>query len=679
MKETFQHERVLTSSDQQPSQTDDDLIYQAGDEQISQYWNEDWGNASIASPFAGGLGSAGLGGSAAANAKASAVTSTPTGFTIIPVWDSSITTSADEALVEGAIETAIRYFEQKITTKETITIDFGYGIMPYDGSSTGQGGAESVGNTVAFTWTQVYDAAEAIENSATASATQKAAAALLKTDNAKYAAALNSGMIDVTMSEALALGLPTTGFTGSYAGWVGLGSGKWDWAQNSTADEDAVSAMEHEISEVMGRVDNLGVPNGNAAEYSLLDLFHYASASGTTVGGAAPGSAAGALDEPFVAGYDDNLVSYFSYNGSTITWQYDTPSEVSGNGEDVADWSTTNTNRPAATNSFDGEGGNAIDPPISSPDWQELNVLGYSERPAVIPVDFNNDGYADVLFRNPTSGADMMWESNGAGGYNTVNLSTAGTPWSVAGVGDFTDNGLSDILWRNSSNGDVDVWDSNGKGGFVGHALASVSTSFQIVGIGDFNGDGFADVLFRNPTSGADMMWESNGAGGYTTVNLSTVSTPWSVAGVGDFTDNGLSDILWRNSSNGDVAVWDSNGKGGFVGHALASVSTSFQIAGIGDFNGDGFADVLFRNPTSGADMMWESNGAGGYTTVNLSTVSTAWSVAGIGDFTGNGLSDILWRNSSSGAIDVWDSNGKGGFAGHSLATVSTSLQIVAA
>ena len=231
MKEAFLHENVTKSSAGQLDQSSDDQLFQASDDQFYQ----DWDSANFSSLFNGGLGTAGLGGSVAANAKTSVAPSPPTGFTIIPVWDKSITSSADEALVESAVEKAIRYFEEKITTKETITIDFGYGIMPYDDSSTGAGGAESIGNTAGFTWTQVYNAAEKIENSATASATQKAAAALLKSDNAKYAAALNNGMISVTLSEALALGLPTTRFSSSsYAGWVGLGSGPWDWAQNNS-------------------------------------------------------------------------------------------------------------------------------------------------------------------------------------------------------------------------------------------------------------------------------------------------------------------------------------------------------------------------------------------------------------------------------------------------------------
>jgi hypothetical protein len=327
----------------------------------------------------------------AAGVKTSAQAASPSGLTIVPSWDASVLDSPDKSEFESAVDTAIAKIEALVTTTETISIDFGYGIMPFDGSSAGVGGGESIGNSSAYTWTQVYDAAEAIESSASASHVQKAAAALLTVDNTKYSTLLNSDLIDVTRAEALALGLPTNPLTtgpNGYDGWVALGSGPFDWAQNDPNDEDAVSALEHEISEVMGRTDDLGVANGNAAEYTLLDLFHYASSPATTYGGAGPGSAAGALDEPFVSGYNRADVSYFSYNGSTITWQYDTPNEVGANGEDVADWSTSDSDRPAATDSFDGAGGNGIDPPLSVPDLEEMSVLGYTIAPGP-PVTFS--------------------------------------------------------------------------------------------------------------------------------------------------------------------------------------------------------------------------------------------------------------------------------------------------
>src|ERR1700722_16324227 len=103
-----------------------------------------------------------------------------TGFTIIPHWDPPVLNSPDRAKFEGAVEKAIANIEAKVTTNETIKIDFGYGVIPYNGgSSTGGGGAESIGNTATFSWTQVYDAFEKEAKSASASAVQKAAAALL--------------------------------------------------------------------------------------------------------------------------------------------------------------------------------------------------------------------------------------------------------------------------------------------------------------------------------------------------------------------------------------------------------------------------------------------------------------------------------------------------------------------
>lgn len=130
----------------------------------------------------------------------------------------------------------------------------------------------------------------------------------------------------------------------------------------------------------MGRYDQLGVSNGSGP-YTLLDLFHYNSADGSA--GALPGSPGGALAEPFVLGYDASNVSYFSYNGTNVTWQYNTPAEISPpSNEDVADWSTTSSAEKArgvGSDSFDGaDTVGVVDPPLSLPDQQEMSVLGYS-------------------------------------------------------------------------------------------------------------------------------------------------------------------------------------------------------------------------------------------------------------------------------------------------------------
>jgi hypothetical protein len=280
-------------------------------------------------------------------------------FTIIPTFDSSVTSSAVAAQFESAVNTAIQYFEGVITNPITITIAFGYGE---NGGTTMQpaSGASSSVSESGISWTTLYDA---VQTTDTTSAVQRAAASLLTAADPTN----GTGNFFIAPAEAMALGLAPA--STAAVGTVGLSVDTYNWSETGTQNpngSDAVSEFEHEISEVLGRTDFGGGNN----DYNLMDMFRYTAAGGAS--GAAPGSAAGALDQPFVTGYNANAASYFSYNGTTVTLQYDTPTEVQG-GADIADWTATVPN-----DSFDGSGGPGTIDPVSATDLQVLNVLGYS-------------------------------------------------------------------------------------------------------------------------------------------------------------------------------------------------------------------------------------------------------------------------------------------------------------
>ncbi|GGA43267.1 VCBS repeat-containing protein [Okeania sp. KiyG1] len=94
--------------------------------------------------------------------------------------------------------------------------------------------------------------------------------------------------------------------------------------------------------------------------------------------------------------------------------------------------------------------------------------------------DFNDDGVADILWRNGNNGANRIWfmNDNGRRSGQPVNLGRLGTAWDVAGVADFNDDGVADILWRNGNNGANRIWlmdddgtlDSSVNPGSIGNA-----------------------------------------------------------------------------------------------------------------------------------------------------------------------------------------------------------------
>jgi len=254
--------------------------------------------------------------------------------------------------------------------------------------------------------------------------------------------------------------------------------------------------------------------------------------------------------------------------------------------------------------------------------------------PSSTRCDFNGDGKTDILWRNRSTGQNVVWLMNGAAfsSYSLIDA-VADTNWQIVGTGDFNGDGKTDILWRSKNTGQNVVWLMNGT------ALSSyvwidtvADTNWEIVGTGDFNGDGKTDILWRSKSTGQNVVWLMNGAALSSYVWIDTVAdTNWEIVGTGDFNGDGKTDILWRNKSTGQNVVWLMNGT------ALSSYSwidtvadTNWEIVGTGDFNGDGKTDILWWNKSTGQNVVWLMNGIALSSYSWIDTVAdTNWEIVG--------------------------------------------------
>ena len=136
-------------------------------------------------------------------------------------------------------------------------------------------------------------------------------------------------------------------------------------------------------------------------------------------------------------------------------------------------------------------------------------------------ADFNGDGYSDVLWRQ-SSGALALWDMKGSTVMSSSTVTSQGSAiapdasWSVAGLGDFNNDGRADMLWRQST-GALAFWQMNDASvagsGFITYQGNTITpdASWKIVEVGDFNGDGNSDVLWRND-NGSMAEWLMNGS-----------------------------------------------------------------------------------------------------------------------------------------------------------------------
>jgi hypothetical protein len=262
--------------------------------------------------------------------------------------------------------------------------------------------------------------------------------------------------------------------------------------------------------------------------------------------------------------------------------------------------------------------------------------------------DFDGDGKSEIFWRNPQTGANMVWYVTGTSVTSTANLPATGTHWVPAGMGDFSGDNKSDIFWRDNA-GNNYMWLMNGSTA-NGITMVPQAASWDFVWSADFDGDGLFDLFWRNTSTGANMLWFMNGAAVRSTATLPSTATNWSAEGFGDFNGDGRWDILWRDSA-GNNYMWLMNGASA-SGQDVVSNPINWDAVATGDFNGDGRHDIMWRDRATGNNKLWLMNGPA-RTELAQPATNTAFLLRVSGDFNGDRTDDVTWRK-SDGTNAMW-------------------------
>jgi hypothetical protein len=173
-----------------------------------------------------------------------------------------------------------------------------------------------------------------------------------------------------------------------------------------------------------------------------------------------------------------------------------------------------------------------------------LNIADSTGWRIAATGDFDQDAKPDILWRHGPTGAMQVWYMDGAtrisfGDFDSPLLRADSTGWTIVGLGDFDQDGLADLLWHNGTTGVTDVWYMNntvrqGQATFSSSLNTPDSSGWRMVGVDDYNGDGRPDILAHNLNSGAVQFWVMNNATRTSFVDFPTwantpASTGWSV------------------------------------------------------------------------------------------------------------------------------------------------------
>jgi FG-GAP-like repeat/FG-GAP repeat len=245
-----------------------------------------------------------------------------------------------------------------------------------------------------------------------------------------------------------------------------------------------------------------------------------------------------------------------------------------------------------------------------------------------VAKDFNNDGNADLVWENTSTGQRTLWFLKNGTFQSSTTLPSPAPSWHIAGVGDFLGKGQSDLVLENTNTGAHVIWIFDGGVYAFSILLPTVASGWHIVGAGDFDGDGQADLVWENTSGGQRVIWLLRNGIYQSYLLLPTVPPAWHIAGVGDFLGNGQSDLVLENTATGQHTIWLL--QNGVLQKALPLPAGSiyWHIAGVADFDGDGQADLVWENTSGGQRIIWLlKNGIYQGNYLVLPTASTQWHI----------------------------------------------------
>src|SRR6516225_6970316 len=405
---------------------------------------------------------------------------------------------------------------------------------------------------------------------------------------------------------------------------------------------DIVGALEHEFSEVLGRISWDGSSDpyvNNAPSYSIMDLFRYSSPGVCQLSATSSPAYFSTDNGNSVDYYWNTYANGFDLDGDLGDWWSSGPSNLDPTGPDAF----LDISNPGQING------------LSSFDLTLMQTIGWLETPVTNPPPPAGTT-ADMILRH---GADGKYEIYNIGN-NTMlaayQLGQVGTEWQFVGLGGFFGSDTTDMLLRNSNTGGFEVYDIANNIITNAAFLGAIGLEWQLMGFGNFSSLGETDMMLRNVNTGGIEVCDISNNQVTNVPFIGMVGLNWQFSGVGNFSSLGESDLLLRNSNTGGLEVYDIANNAITNAAFLGMVGLNWQYSGVGNFSSiPGETDLLLRNNTTGGLEVYDISNNQITGAAFLGMVGLDWQFAGIAPANGAGTSDLVLRNVNTGAFEVYD------------------------
>ncbi|MDA5280893.1 FG-GAP-like repeat-containing protein [Streptomyces sp. Isolate_45] len=192
-----------------------------------------------------------------------------------------------------------------------------------------------------------------------------------------------------------------------------------------------------------------------------------------------------------------------------------------------------------------------------------FGLNGGTNPQGVAAADLNGDGHLDLVTSNASTGTLSVLSGDGDGGFGTASSVSAGlTLPSKLKLADVNEDGKQDaVLVAPGTPGRVAVLLGDGAGGFGTANLLSAGSNLTSASVSDLNGDGHVDLVVSSYGSNEVGVFEGDGTGAFGSplaFGLNGGTNPQATA-VADLDGDGRPDVVTANSNSSATFVKDAS------------------------------------------------------------------------------------------------------------------------
>jgi len=273
----------------------------------------------------------------------------------------------------------------------------------------------------------------------------------------------------------------------------------------------------------------------------------------------------------------------------------------------------------------------------------EILALDNANKPSTNEgADFNNDGFIDLAIGSTQNNIVNVLYGNDQGFGSQSNL-VSGNGIRGLTVLDFNGDGWMDIVTANRAASNIALFENQGNGEFNPAVLQEVPNcnGETAISAADFNNDGMLDLAIGCFSSGNVVIMINEGSGNFILMDEENAnSNPWMV-GIGDVNNDGNVDLVSANSGTNNVSVYFGNGDGS-IEPPLYFSAGGFPLAiDLGDLDGDQDLDLACSNFFSDDFTILENVNSGNFDSSYTLEAQLAGSCAVFHDHNNDGIMDL--------------------------------------